>query len=85
MSEDVEVVVVCTWLHGVKPVIGYYLVSWTTRTVMWFESVDHIMITQAERQPVSLPHLRTSLSILCPRSIVTYLVSITGLALISQF
>lgn len=61
LSEDVEVVVVCTWLHGVKPVIGYYLVSWTTRTVMWFESVHHSMITRAERQPVSLPHLRLAL------------------------
>lgn len=62
LPEDVEVVVVCTYLRGVKPVIGYYLVVWATRTVTWFESVHHNMVTRAERQPVSLPHLRLALT-----------------------
>lgn len=62
LSRDVEVMVLCTYQDS-EPVIGYYLVKLTTQTLMWFEPVHHDLVTQAGRQPVSLPHLRTFLSV----------------------
>lgn len=60
LSRDVEVMVLCTYQDS-EPVIGYYLAKLTTQTLMWFEPVHHNLVTQAERQPVSLPHLRLAM------------------------
>lgn len=57
-SSDIELLIQCTWAND-DPVIGYYFADWEHQVVFWHEDVDHTLVTNGERPPVSGPHLRT--------------------------